>query len=358
MRSSLHFKRIVSIVCILSVCNFFTVPAFAGSGDDAEDRYYYVGAIGDDLAIQMELIVESDDVKGVYFYDKSGTPLTLSGEVNYSDSTFSIVEQDEKGEKTGTFKGKFGEEAGAFGKTVEGEWSKANGLATLPFKLTKVADFVSSEVRQGMTIDSSYSIPFFLSSSPAYRDISGKLEKEMVSEQSKFLKEAREFFLNQTSAAGWQQSINYTIEYYSDDLLSMSGESFSYTGGAHGNTFFISSNYWIKDGKAVQLKLPDLFLPNSGYMKLLSDFCMNDLRKKGAGWVVNGDLKEFKEEDLGVFAISPRGVMFAFAPYAVGSYAEGPYFVEIGYGELGGVLNPNGPLKKFVSEDSSGAEAN
>lgn len=343
---------ITAIICVLTAPNFAVSSASAKNGDDTEIRYYYVGTIGDDFAVQMELIVESDDVTGLYFYDKNGIQLTLSGEVNYSDSSFTIVEQDEKGEKTGTFKGKFAQEAGAFGKTVEGEWSKANGLTTLTFKLTRVADFVSSGVRQGTVIDASYTIPFFLSASRAYRDISRELEQEMVSGQNKFLKEAREFFLTQTSVAGWQQTINYTIEYYSAELISLSGEAFSYTGGAHGNTFFVSSTYWIKDGKAVQLKLADLFLPNASYMKVLSDYCINDLRKKGAGWVVSGELKEFKEEDLDVFAVSPRGIMFAFAPYAVGSYAEGPYFVEIRYDELEGVLNPRGPLKKFVSESS------
>lgn len=357
MRLFLRLKGVISIACVLSVFHFFIVPASAENGEDIEARYYYVGTIGDDLAIQMELVVESDDITGLYFYEKDGTQLTLAGKVDYSDSTFTIAEQDENDEQTGTFKGKFRGGGGAFGKRVEGEWLKANGLTALPFKLTKVADFVSSTVRQGTVIDASFSIPFFLSSSRPYGDISAALEKEMASGQNKFLKEAREFFLTRMSAAGWQQSVSYTIEYYSDELVSLSGEVFSYTGGAHGNTYFVSSNYWIRDGKAVRLELSDLFLPTSGYIKRLSDYCLNDLRKKGAGWVVNGELKEFKEEDLGVFAVSPRGIMFAFAPYAVGSYAEGPYFVEIAYGELRGVLNPEGPLKKLVS-GRSGAETN
>lgn len=343
---------LTAIICIISASNLVISSASAESGDDTEVRYYYIGAIGDDLAVQMELIVGSDDVTGIYFYDKNGIPLELSGDVNHSDSTFSLVEQDDKGEKTGTFKGRFVQGEGGSADTIEGEWSKANGLATLPFKLKKVADFVFSSVRQGTMIDSSYSVPFFLSGLSAYTGISSELEQEMVSKQNKFLKEAREFFLTQTSVAGWQQTINYTIDYYSAELVSLSGEVFSYTGGAHGNTFFVSSTYWIKDGKAVRLKLADFFLPNAAYMKVLSDYCINDLREKGAQWVVSGELKEFKEEDLRVFAVSPRGIMFAFAPYAVGSYAEGPYFVEIDYDELDGVLNPEGPLKKFISQKS------
>lgn len=320
---------------------------------DSEARYYYVGTIGDDLAIQMELVVEAEDINGLYLYDKNGIPISLNGKLNASDMSFTIIEQDEKGEKAGTFEGSFGSGGTEFSKTLQGEWTKANGLTSLGFKLKKVADFISSTLRQGMLIEASYSIPYFLSSSRAFREISDGLRKDMLSAQNKFVAEAQEFFLTQSSAAGWQQSYNYRIEYYSADLVSLSGEVFSYTGGAHGNTYFASKNYWIKDGKVVQLKLSDLFLPDSNFINSLSELCINDLKKQKAGWVTGGEVRRFKEEDLGIFVLSPAGLVFAFAPYVVGSYAEGPYFVNIPFTELEGLINPSGPLQKFVGQTRS-----
>ncbi len=354
--------RIIPIIeCIFSIffvlALFFSPAVSAQSAEDSsEARYYYVGTIGDDLPVQMDLVVDSESITGSYFYEKSGIPISLSGEPDYSSSTFTITEQDEKGVVTGEFKWKLGSEEAPFGKTIEGEWIKANGITTLPFKLTKVSDFLSSELMQGASIEASYSVPYFLTDAEAYRHISSEIQKEADEKESEFLKQAREFFSTGTSVSGWQQSYSYTIDYYSQDLISLSGEVFSYTGGAHGNTYFVSLNYWIREGKAVKLGLADLFMPNSGYVKVLSNYCVNDLRKKGAAWIVNGEITAFQEKDLSVFALSPDGITFAFAPYAVGSYAEGPYFVVIPYSELESVLNKTGPLKRFLEQGKSKPE--
>ncbi|MEQ9618159.1 MAG: DUF3298 domain-containing protein [Deltaproteobacteria bacterium] len=351
--------KIISIVklsaaLVLAAPFFYLLSPTVSAEDpsDSEARYYYVGTIGDNLAIQMELIVESEDITGLYIYDKNGIPISLNGKLNRDNMTFTIVEQDEKGEKTGTFDGKLASDGAGFG-TLSGEWTKANGLTSLGFKLKKVADFIFSTLRQGTLIEASFSVPYFLSPSQAFRDISDGLRKDMLSAQNKFVGEAQESFMTQSSAAGWQQSYDYRIEYYSADLLSLSGEVFSYSGGAHGNTYFASKNYWIKDGRAVQLKLSDLFLPNSKFIDTLSGLCINDLRKQKAGWVIGGEVRSFKEEELGVFALSPAGLVFAFAPYTVGSYAEGPYFVNVPFSELEGLIDPRGPLKQFVGQAQS-----
>lgn len=96
------------------------------------------------------------------------------------------------------------------------------------------------------------------------------------------------------------------------------------------------------------LNLSDLFTPESNFIKTLSDYCINDLGKQNAGLVVNGELEELKASDLKMFVGSPRGITFTFAPYAVGSYVEGSYFVLVGYGELESIINPKGPLKQFL----------
>ncbi len=324
------------------------LPVLAQGDEGKESRYYYIGAIGDNLPIQMELVIDSGDVSGSYMYDRVGIPISLTGEVNKESSTLSLTERDDEGRMTGTFKGAFRSEGKGFGKYLEGEWTKANGLSTLSFKLTKVADFVTMNVNVNSKYEASYMYPSFITDTKANREITERLEKEAASEKKKFTDEAETFFSVQESAGEWQENYNYSIEYYSPDLISLSGEVFSYTGGAHGNTFYMSSNYWIKDGKALRLGLSDLFMPKSNYIKVLSDYCIRDLRKQQAGWVLNGELKELKADDLLAFVISPRGVTFAFAPYAAGPYAEGSYFVTIGYTELKDAVNPAGPLKQFL----------
>lgn len=349
-----------TICALLLTCFLVSSPADLSAEDDnlSESRFYYSGTVGDGLAIQMELVIDSTDVTGSYMYDKVGIPLSLTGDIDTDTSIITLTEQDDKGQKTGTFKGKLVSEGTNFGKSIEGTWTKADGANKIPFKLGKIAYYVYSELKAGGKYEMSYLVPDFLSEAKPARDITETLEKKALEEQAKFTKEAEDFFGTSDSAGEWQENYSYSIEYYSPDLISLSGEVFSYTGGAHGNTFYMSSNYWIKDGKAHLIGLSDLFRPNSGYMKVLSDYCMGDLRKQNAGWVVNGELKELKAEDLGAFAISPRGISFAFAPYAVGSYAEGSYFVVIPYSELKDVISPSGPLAKFAPAPASEPKKN
>src|SRR3990167_590708 len=335
---------LITVFCNVPVC----ISAHAQDNAGNESRYYYVGTIGDNFPVQMELVIDSGDVSGSYMYDKVGIPIPLTGEFDLKSSALNMVEQDEKGQKTGTFKGTVRSEGKSFGMYIEGEWSKANGLSTLPFKLTKVADFVSTNVNAKSQYEASYMYPSFITDTKANREITERLEREAVSEKKKFAGEAEEYFGSQESAGEWQENFSYSIEYYSPELVSLSGEVFSYTGGAHGNTFYMSSNYLIKDGKALLLSLSDLFTPKSNYVKVLSDYCIRDLRKQQAGWVLNGELKELKADDLSAFVISPRGITFAFAPYAVGPYVEGSYFVTVGYAGLKGAINPGGPLKQFL----------
>lgn len=335
---------LISVLCNVSAF----IPAYAQDSEGRESRCYYVGTIGDNLSVQMDLVIDSGDVTGSYMYDRVGMHISLTGEIDKESSTLYLTEQDEKGRKTGAFKGTVRSGGKGFGMYIEGEWSNASGLSTLPFKLTKVADFVSVNVNAANKYEASYLYPSFISDTKANREITERLAKEAASEKKKFTGEAEEFFGSQESAAEWQENYSYSIEYYSPELVSLSGEVFSYTGGAHGNTLYMSLNYWIKDGKALLLGLPDLFMPRSNYIKVLSDYCVRDLKKQQAGWVLNGELKAFKADDLGPFLVSPRGITFAFAPYAVGPYVEGSYFVTVGFSELKGIINPGGPLKQFL----------
>jgi hypothetical protein len=64
--------------------------------------------------------------------------------------------------------------------------------------------------------------------------------------------------------------------------------------------------------------------------------------------VVNGEITSLKEDEIGPFALSPRGIQFAFAPYAVGPYSDGASFVTIAYEDLKDIINPEAPLSQFA----------
>lgn len=351
------WNRFQGVIALMLVFSAIVMPVGVSgqeSDDRPESRYYYTGILGDGIGIQMELVMDSSGVTGSYMYDKIGSPLSLSGSIDKETSIITIVEQDEKGNRTGTFVGKLESEGTNYAKTIEGKWMKAGGGDKIPFKLNKIAYYITSETKAGGKYEMSYMYPDFISGLKPYQEISQELEKNALAEQAKFMKEAEEFFKSEESEprAEWQERYNYAIEYYSPEVVSLSGEIYVYGGGAHGNTDYMSSNYWIKDGKPYLLKLSDLFLQDSDYLKALSDYCINDLRKQEAGWVVDGQLKELSSDDMSAFAISPMGISIAFAPYAVGSYAEGPYFVTVPYSALKEVIDPAGPLGKLAGLSS------
>ncbi len=327
---------------------FFIFLPLTLAEDKDQSKYYFIGAIGYDLPIQMELSIQGASVRGTYYYEKSGSPLSLTGEINPKESKIKLVESDDKNKKTGTFKGTFTPIPGGIGGTIEGTWSNPDGKNKLPFSLTKVANYELFKIKQGNFSEVKWSYPKMLSENEVIQKISSKLYDRMKPQIEEYQKDAKEGFMEDLITSTWLFNYDYSIEYYSDSLVIFTGLVYSYTGGAHGNTYFVSSNYAINDKDSKLLKLSDLFKKDSGYVKLLSEYIIKDLKKQKAGWVINGEIKSLKEEEIGPFALTPTGIRFAFAPYAVGSYAEGAYFVSLSYESLQSVIDPAGPLAKFM----------
>lgn len=329
-----------------------TIVTNSAAASSQEKRFYFIGTVGPENKVQMELVFDGEDVSGSYYYDKKGIPIGLSGSYTGKDDAIRISEKGHKGLITGNFKGSVVSDGANFAKSIEGTWTDYKGDKKLPFELTKVSDFVSSKVTEGDKIESSLLYPKFLSDVSGLKMINSELSKNFKTEQKKFLKEAKEFFSTEDSAGGWQESRSLSIAYYSNSLISLVGEVYSYTGGAHGNTYYISSNYSIKEGKADLLKLSQLFNSGSDYLKVLSKYCINDLLLKKAGWIENGEITSFKEDELGVFAITPEGLKFAFAPYAVGPYAQGSFFVTVPFEEIKGIIDQDGALGIFLKTNA------
>jgi len=330
-----HWQFIPSFVWLIGL--FVLVATAAAQPDESViSRYYYTGTINKTHSIQMDIQVKGKTVSGHYYYNSLGVPLSLNG------SRSDIEERDPKNRYTGKFNGK----VDVPHKTFEGEWSKPDGKKQLPFKLNKVAEYLLSSTRQGETLEVSLSYPYFLSDSPAWRQINDALVKSIKQYPIEFIYEARAYHAETENQFYWFQQVDLSIEYYSETLVSLLGKNHEYSGGAHGNFYYQSSNFWIKENQAILLKLSDLFLPD--YNKLLSDETLKSLREQGASDIVNGAITDFKEEDLSRFSITPRGLTVYFDPYAVGAYAEGSFSVTIPYRQLKNVIDPEGPLKCFV----------
>lgn len=81
---------------------------------------------------------------------------------------------------------------------------------------------------------------------------------------------------------------------------------------------------------------------------------MSKLRERKASQVVDGDIESLPDELLENFIVTPSAMTFLFAPYAVGSYAEGSFLVKLAFEELGAILDPDGPLKPVLAKPAGG----
>jgi len=150
-----------------------------------------------------------------------------------------------------------------------------------------------------------------------------------------------------------KELLNYVNELQTDFSISLLSAKFasilfsyySFTGGAHGNTTTSSYNYDFENKKKIELK--DLFAENFNYLKFISDYCIEDVRKQNeaqgytpdVGWISEGaspDLANFK-----TFVITKNSLIILFDPYQVAPYAWG-------------IVSVNIPFSKFRENMGSG----
>ena len=165
-----------------------------------------------------------------------------------------------------------------------------------------------------------------------------------------FVGEARkEFGENGKLEHPYSMDLAATVSVARADLISVYFTSVWDTGGAHPSTEFHCYTFGLVAGKARQLHLKDLFSPGEDAVKAISAATIPKLRARGAGWVVNGEMKGVSPEQAEWFIVTPNTITMLFQPYEAGPYSDGSYIVKIPFAELPG-LNRNGPLRGMRDE--------
>jgi len=133
------------------------------------------------------------------------------------------------------------------------------------------------------------------------------------------------------------------INYYSavsPHTVSYIFESYSYTLGAHGNTFYRTFTFDINTGK--ELLLVDLFAANAAYLDTLSvtsrDMLLKNIDENlyNADFAIDGTTPINKS--FANFFLDPTSLVIIFPPYAVAPYAAGTQTLAIPRTELQSVL--------------------
>jgi Deacetylase PdaC/Protein of unknown function (DUF3298) len=146
---------------------------------------------------------------------------------------------------------------------------------------------------------------------------------------------------------GFELDLSYEVKYSARDLISIVYSEYTFTGGAHGNTASESFNYDIARGE--MLALADLFTPDSNYLKVISAYCIEALKKRelsDEAWIRGG--AEAEKNNYSTWNIVPGGLLVTFDAYQVAAYADGPQEVVVPFSVLKEIIKPGGPLEKFT----------
>jgi hypothetical protein len=144
----------------------------------------------------------------------------------------------------------------------------------------------------------------------------------------------------------WSLEISSDIIYQSAKFISLATSIYSYTGGAHPNSYLVYKTYDLKTGNRVLLD--DLLV--EGFEDKLNpaaeiEFRMNheilpSIKLSDAGY--------FFEEDKFIlndnFAVMDGSLLFYFNPYEITSYAQGPEELQIGFSDYKALIKPGSLL--------------
>ena len=322
----------------------------------AQSQYKVFRGYIADKRISMKLRREGGKIYGTYFYQRIGKDLQLDGRVD-AEGKFTLSERDAKGAKTGEFSGtwKLDEDGGV---SLDGEWINPKTKENWAFYANEeVIEFsgsarfvskVSAETNKPKLFDITAEYPELTGVNPeiaakfnklikdAVLRETGRFRKNMMSLTAEDLKFARERGINN------YLEMSYVVELANDKIISISFANSTYEGGAHPNHYSLTINFDLQAGR--EIKLTDLFKPNSNYLKVISDYCIKTLKEKSGDmtddeWIATGAAPEAKNFDS--WNIKKTGILINFDPYQVAAYAAGPQDVLIPYEKLKSILNPD-----------------
>jgi hypothetical protein len=119
-------------------------------------------------------------------------------------------------------------------------------------------------------------------------------------------------------------------------------EEYYMAGAAHPSHQIVSLVYDLEKGQDVTLE--QLFLPNSNYLQVISDYCKTELGKRDIAFDAQQRGADPTKENYAIWNISADGLVITFNEYQVAAYAAGPQTVVIPYAALKGIIDPQGPL--------------
>lgn len=148
-------------------------------------------------------------------------------------------------------------------------------------------------------------------------------------------------------SGGSSIDVQYTIVSPPGDIFSLKFDITGYSdGAAHPYHYSRTLNFNIETGQEVTLD--QLFLPGSKYLQVISDTCKAELATRDIGFEMFSAGADPDPENYQNWNITADGLLITFDDYQVAAYAAGPQTVVVPFSALNSIINPQGPLGKFI----------
>lgn len=329
---------------ILSWCFLFMMAAYA-----VESRLAYVGTVAD-LPVQLNLRINGQQLSGEYYYEKIGKSIHPEGAlgknraVTLYEFAGDLLRTNRSGERTNH---RFSGTLSADNRALSGVWISADGRRKYPFALKAVATYTIIE-RKWVDGEFFGCYPTFLNVSPELKKMEYQYREELIKALNTLRETLKEIPPGMKEMVPFTDYIEYKLTYFSTDLIGIQRKWYSYYGGAHGLTNNHTYNYRLQDGQLRRIRLRSLFKPQANYRSAFMEYILADLKRQKASWPEKLKPEDLEPEDHDTFLIGPAGLTFIFDVYTVSPYAEGTYYSLVPYRLLHDLLNPHGPLGRFV----------
>jgi hypothetical protein len=315
--------------------------------------------------IKMKLQISDNVYKGIYFYEKTQEPISISGTtINNGNSINLIADINQKEERFTLIKN---------GNDYTGTWTGSGNRPSLPVKLSieqgsmhfdiyKLEDSLKLLPDSENSPMASFSITALWPSEmntlgtfvsrQIIKSISGKavsndIEEVLINNRNEYFNAYKENFKDelpatiQESSFGFNSSMDqaFSVKYESTEFIVIESQNYNYDGGAHG--LFGSGFINIDKKKLKLISVKDVILnPNS---KMLLRILEKRFRLE-SGATVNTKLTELglSEDELTTLAdefyINDKGITFYYSTYQIATYVRGPVEIFVPFKDLKGML--------------------
>ncbi|MDX6290104.1 MAG: hypothetical protein QOH42_1903 [Blastocatellia bacterium] len=324
-------------------------------GQSATTEKVYRGSIGNSH-IQMRLNIQGNNVTGTYFYDSVGEDLKLTGHLG-DQGQLELAELGPKGKQTGKFicKRSLADEIDS-----ECSWSKADG--TREALVTLDEQYMAFTNRLQITPKTIANRKTGVGVSYPQITGGGSLSAGAQSFNRRILALVQEAIKGFAPIDGRGSfETNYNVLLGTDSLISIEMTEYYDGGGAHPNNRFWSLTYDLSGNK--ELKLEDLFNPNSDYKTAIANYVVADIDRRAAALEqesARSEGRKPKERDeplvsteqlseLSGWGMTPKGlVVYVDFPHVMAFFDRSfiPYSVVKEH------FKPNGPAARLLNAGS------